>query len=199
MEENLRAKAELMSHAAGVLGFFLAAALAVPQLLEFSSTRRLQLRLAADPDIPFAATRGAHSAPSDATFALYHDGGRELRIDAVVLRIPRKRPLQHNSRQSVVSGGFGDGGMYEIKRDATFYYLWQVNGLGEPAPPEVRSLPFTSGDTRYYSAPIAGPLGELRSTSHDSVAVTVDVWSQGRVLRSFDVTDYFRRFVRRRE
>lgn len=189
MSDTLKSKAEVMSHVAGVLGFVLALALAVPQVVEFTEARRLKLRLVTEPEVPFASVRGIPRASDSVIVALYHDGGHELRIDTVVLRIPRQRQSLANDGSSIVGGGFSDGGMWEIGEDATFYYLWQVDGAGDVMPSEVRALPFGRGDTRYYSAPVAGPIVDWRSRPNGAAA-TIDVWSQGRVLRSFDVSEY---------
>jgi hypothetical protein len=190
---DAKSKAEHLANIAGAFGFLLALGLAIIQGVGYLRTQRIDLRLAqeqASEQVPFARSDGRDS---DLSFALYHHGGPDLRIEVVALRLKRLASTPTRNGH-IISGGFGPEGIFESDSGATRFYLFQVGDDGRIAPPEARALPFSPGGARYYIAPFKGPL-ELRkklATESPDFAL-VEVWAQGYVVKRFNVSAYLRK------
>jgi hypothetical protein len=190
LSKNVRNGVAVFSDVAGVLGFLLALLLGVITWNGYRISLIPDLRLGALDestvapfvDIPQAELGGQPAI----TFTIHHDRGRQIQVDAVCLKF-RLAPQSSAGWHTV--GGFGVGGTFEVRDNAEYRYCQRVAADGSLMASEAAALPFSQGDTRFYAISTAALVhGGMAHQTDSTHFASLEVWSQGRVVASFDVS-----------
>ncbi|MFH1120627.1 MAG: hypothetical protein V1775_12460 [Bacteroidota bacterium] len=123
-------------------------------------------------------------------FTLNHEKGKTIIIQSVALKI-KLEPIEKSHGASgswSTSESFGPAGYEEYDNDNVIRYGWLIDKNGSILPPEVRSLPFSEGSTRYYAVPLYGPWSERKRFFQNSNFATLEIWSQDKKIEEFDVS-----------
>ena len=183
------------SDVAGVLGLVLAVCLGIMAWHERRDAIAPVIRLGAlqgNVDAPFVEGPWANTNISPSvTFTLYHDRGPDVPVQVVCLKLAVRKDTSPGWK---TMGGFGEDGMFEVSDNAIQLYCWPIREDGTMVRVEERSLPFSRGGTRYYSLPAAGLLAMSRlQQTNETQFATLQVWSQGRSIGEYDVSEFVRR------
>lgn len=179
---------------AGVLGFALALVLGTVEIYDRWQSRAPSIRLG---EITFGRPTGRTPfGPSDYVFKvpLYHEGGPSLRVEELRFVAPLDSPGSSwpsgSGMGSGAAAGWGSGRSWSATRDrleSRCFVCWdsRCQTLGDMQEMAFEEFPvFEAGETLLCTADF--PLGRISFSSPDGVRF--ELWAQGRVQRSFDVT-----------
>jgi len=188
--KKMRNLASALSDVAGVMGFILAVSLGWLTWQDHRESIQPALRLTAfgsHSQLPFVReTPIPTNIVAPIRFTIHHDSGPDVLIQTVCLRLSANADTNsyHTGR------GFGPEGVFDMTSNTNIYlFCWELSSNGSLDRDHPHMLPFSKGSSRQYFLPSEGLLLAYgRQRTNIPHFATLEVWSQDRIISSFDVS-----------